>query len=371
MNFILKFTSRLITLLVLCSLVADVTASNYYQKSVKTIQACSTQYCNQRVRHVPTQIRIVHKTAKVTVTVHPRPSTYRVTKKYWTTTVRRYITKTYTVTAKTRTRTVYTTRSTTITSTVRAVSTSIVTVPIDTITSGTTTIPQPSGFISVFDDPDNKYTRPDKRNSPNTRFPTAIKCTKTIQTIYKHTATARPQWKAVVKYGKTRTAWRVVHRTTRTIYPQERTTTVERVSSVFTTTTSYTSTTTTTTSVTVIIPSATAYQACGRGNTFSGATGSVSGFLPDWTNQVPARDETECCTVCHAHVNAAGQPDCQGSYFSIIREDNLARCWLVLRGNRMCSYSNTVAFEPQPNSFEFTGYVSNGQCGRWKSTGQP
>ncbi|KAF3927749.1 hypothetical protein ABW21_db0207960 [Orbilia brochopaga] len=372
MHFVSKFSATLVSLLILCSLISEVTASNYYQKSVKTIQACSTQYCEQRLQHVPTQVRVVHKAAKVTVTVHPKPSTCYVAKKHWTKTIRRYITKTYTITARSRTRTIYTTRFTTITATIFAVSTSTSSIPIATITSGTMTLPQPSGFLSVADDPDNQYTRPFKRNNAHNRFPTAVQCTKTIQTVYKHIATARPQKKYVVNYGKTVTAWRVVRRTTRTIYPaQEKTITLGRVSSIFTTTTSYTSTTTTTTSVTVIIPSATVYQACGRGNTFSGATGSVSGWVPDWTSLFPASDEVECCAQCQAHADAAGNPDCEGSYFSIITESGLKQCWLVLTTNGVCSYNKHETFEPQSSSFEFLGIVSNGPCGRWKSTGQP
>ncbi|KAJ6261458.1 hypothetical protein Dda_4128 [Drechslerella dactyloides] len=368
MNYLFTLTSKLIPLLILCSLVADVTASGYYQKSVKTVRSCSTQYCDRKVYHVPTQIRTVHGNTKSTVTVHPKPSTCYVTKKWWTKTIDRYFTKTYTVT-KCRTQTAYTTQYSTVTSTVRAVSTTTSSITIATITSGTTTIPQPSGFISVADDPDNQFNRIDKRGAKH--YPTAVKCTKTIQTIYKHTVTARPRKTTVVKCGKTTTRWHAHKTAQKTVNARDKTTTITHISTRTTTTTLYTSTTTVTTSVTAIIPSATAYQACGNGNTFAGPNGSVSGWLNNWDTVFTGLNEAQCCALCQAHVNAAGVPDCQGSYWSWIRESGLERCWLVLTAatSRMCSFNTAQSFEAQPDTSEFIGVVSNGPCGRWKSVG--
>ncbi|KAF3933036.1 hypothetical protein ABW20_dc0106759 [Dactylellina cionopaga] len=359
----MKFAIFAGTLLALSSLVTNA-AAGYDQKIVKTIQSCATQYCGQKIQNIPTHIATVHKTTKVTVITTPKPSTCYITKKHQTKTVEKKITKTYTVAARCSTKTVYTTRFITSTRTVSGVRVVTSSVTVATITPDSTIVTAPPGFISVSFDPDNQYTVPEnlKRDIKN-HYPTAVKCTKTLQTVYKHTITAKRPKITVTKYGKTVTI-SYIKKVTKTAYGQKpKTVTITRVSTRTATTTKI-STRTVTKSITATVPGITTYLGCGPGNFFLGPTLSVDVEVFPWDPQVLAMNAYECCAQCHAHLNAAGVSDCAGSFIATYPGSTIPICRFKL--TNICSYSHVEKFVPKQGTIDSTGLVSNGPCGRWK-----
>ncbi|EWC47395.1 hypothetical protein DRE_00363 [Drechslerella stenobrocha 248] len=376
------FVYQLASLLALSVLVANVSAWGNYQKSIKTIQSCATQFQFTKVARVPTAVRTVHRTAKWILTATPKPSTCYITR---TKTVSRGSTETVTTTAPQSTRTIIETATVTTGLEVLTGVRTVIFTETSTVESGTSTVLAPSGFISVRDDPDNHYTRPDKRDRyAYGRYPAAVRCTKTLKTIHKHTVTAAPRKTTVTRYGETVTKWHVVEKTTVTIHPPEATTLERTVSTLTITIDVPTSTKYELVTVTATIASVIRVPACDSGSEFSGPTGSVNAFLSFGSpnaiqafvteNEPPNSDFTNrCCVLCHLHVNAAGASDCIGSFFGYNPSDKVGRCWLELvssAAGEMCSYNTNRLFEPLPNNqVDLDGRVSNGPCGRWKVTG--
>ncbi|KAK6333824.1 hypothetical protein TWF730_004007 [Orbilia blumenaviensis] len=339
----------------------------YNQKLIKVVQRCTTEYCNQNVHGPKSYTKTIHKTAKTTITVTPKPST-RYIKKNQTKTVTQKHTKTYTVISKCSTRTIHATRTTTVTRTIPYVTT-VTSKVVTTITPPATFVPIPSGFLSAGDDPDNQYTLSEegdlKKRHGKPLYPTSIKCTKTIETIYKHTITAKRRTTTVTKYAKTKTI-RQTKKITKTVYQQKpKTTTVTHVSTR-TATTTKTSKKVVTKSLTVFAPQFTTWGGCGPHNHFQGPTGSVDVVVLPGDIEVPAEIAYECCAQCHAHLNAQGVPDCAGSYFLGDSVEHKSRCWLRLTD--VCSYDHHERFTPSENvpMHRYVGQVGNGPCGRWK-----
>ncbi|KAF3920198.1 hypothetical protein AA313_de0205702 [Arthrobotrys entomopaga] len=334
-------------------------AAGYKDATVKTVEACHTEYCFEKIQSLPTYTRTIHTTTNIVITRTPKAATCYVTK---TKTVKNK--KTITVTEKCRTKTVYITRYTSSTHTVYSLQTITKSVNITTLTEDATTIPIPSGFLSAGDDPDNQYTSPgfEKRNN-RVPHPTAVKCTKTIETIHKHTSTAKRHTTTVTKYNKTITL-PYTERTTKTVCPAKaKTTTITRISTKISTTTKKT-TVTVTKSLTAILPGFTTWETCGPHNFFPGATGAVNVTLgPNDIEIIPAGIAYECCANCFTHVNADGVSDCAGSFFRIEGLFGPGRCFLRL--TNVCSYSHNESFVPVIGNPGY-GLVSNGPCGRWK-----
>ncbi|EPS39854.1 hypothetical protein H072_6412 [Dactylellina haptotyla CBS 200.50] len=337
----------------------------YNQQAVKTLQTCKTEYCKQPVHNIPRYTRTIHTTSKVTVTITPNPTTYYVTKKHETKTIIKQFTKTYYTTAKCSTYTFYVTRYVTSVRTIWNIKTITSSVNVTTITPDATTVPAPSGFISAGDDPDNQSTLPEKRDNRVYGYPTAVKCTKTIETIIKSTTTAKRSKITITKYGKSVTISRT-RKTTKTHYPHVLKTTTLTRTSTRTTTTTKKSTRTITKSLTAILPGFTTINACGPHNIFPGSTGRVNITITPSDIIVPVGIAYECCAACHTHVNAKGVPDCAGSFYKIIGVLNpKATCYLRLTD--VCSYDHHESFMLLPRDLsEIYGFVSNGLCGRWK-----
>ncbi|KAF3178075.1 hypothetical protein TWF788_007518 [Orbilia oligospora] len=358
-------------LLAVSLLTTSVSGWSYNHKAVKIIQHCTTQYCNQNVHPPQSYTKTIHKTTKSIVTITPKPSTCYITKKDQTKTVTKKHTKTYTVTSKCSTRTVYKPFIVTATRTISKTKTLTISI-VTTITPDSTVVPIPPGFVSAGDDPDNQYTLSgeddglEKRHK-ETFYPTSVKCTKTIQTIYKHTVTAKRPTTTITKPGKTKTKTiKQIKKVTKTIYQQKnpKTTTITHIISTRTTTKTKTSTKTVTKRVTSFAPRITTYGACGPHNHFQGPSGSVDVVvLPD-DLIVPARIAYDCCAQCHEHVNAQGVHDCAGSYFRYETAKLTAVCRLRL--TNVCSYNNHLRFTPSKDALKEVGQVGNGPCGRWK-----
>ncbi|KAK6517104.1 hypothetical protein TWF506_006982 [Arthrobotrys conoides] len=341
-------------------------------KSIKIIQHCTTEYCNQNVHPPQSYTKTIHKTTKSIVTITPKPSTRYITQKDKTKTVTKRHTKTYTVTSKCSTRTVYASTVVTATRTISQTKTVTISITVATVTPDSTVVPVPPGFISAGDDPDNQYTLPvEKRDlearHKKTPYPTSIKCTKTIQTIYKHTVTAKRSTATITKPCKTKT--KTIQQTkkiTKTIYQQKpKTTTITRIISTSTITKTKTSTKTVTKRVTALAPRVTTYLACGPHNHFQGPSGSVDVVVLPSDLIVPAEIAADCCSRCHEHVNAQGVPDCAGSYFRFptgTSQKGVCR----LRLTNVCSYDNHLRFKPSQDALVEVGQVGNGPCGRWK-----
>ncbi|KAK6533956.1 hypothetical protein TWF281_005299 [Arthrobotrys megalospora] len=360
-------TILLANVLFAVSLLANGAFGWYNHKSITSIQHCTTEHCNRNVHPPETNTKTVHKTSKITVTVTPKPSTRYIIKKHKTKTVTKKYTNTYTITLKCSTRTVYATRVTTVTRTIPRVTTVTSTITVATVTADATTVPIPPGFVSAGDDPDNQYTLPDKRDLEErhgkTSYPTSVKCTKTIQTIYKHTVTAKRPTTTITKCAKTITI-RQTKKITKTIYQQKpKTTTITHVSTR-TATKTRTSTKVVTKKVTAFLPGFTTYLACGPHNHFQGPTGSVDVVILPGDIKVPAQIAYDCCAQCHKRVNAQGVQDCAGSYFLIDVAASKGTCWLRLTD--VCSYDHHERFKPSKNNLVLEGHVGNGPCGRWK-----
>src|SRR4051812_20018454 len=129
----MKLSGLITTLVVLASDVFDVEAKD--SVSVKTVQSCTTAYCNLKVQHIPTSVATVHKTTKTIITETPKASTCYVTQNGKTKTVTHTVYKTYTSTAKSSTRTVTATKVIKVTSTktVSSVSTATTSLPVVTV----------------------------------------------------------------------------------------------------------------------------------------------------------------------------------------------------------------------------------------------
>ncbi|KAK6509823.1 hypothetical protein TWF481_004552 [Arthrobotrys musiformis] len=343
----------------------------YNEKSINVIQHCTTEYCNQNIHPPQTYIKTIHKTVKSTITITPKPSTRYVTKKDQTRTVTQKLTKTYTVTSKCSTRTVYATGFVTATKTVSQAKTVTISITVATTTPDSTTVPIPHGFISAGDDPDNQYStsiiekRDLEERHGKTSYPTSVKCTKTIQTINKHTITAKRPTATVTKPCKTKTITiRQTKKVTTTIYQQKPKTITITHQSTRTVTKTKTSTKTVTKGITAVAPRITTYFACGPHNHFQGPNGSVDVVVLPGDIEVPARIAYDCCSQCHAHVNSKGVPDCAGSFFRFGAVSLKGTCWLRLTD--VCSYDTHEPFKFLKDSLTWVGQVGNGPCGRWK-----
>ncbi|KAK6356723.1 hypothetical protein TWF718_001065 [Orbilia javanica] len=366
----MKFT--IVANIVLAASIFTTGASAWYnQKTIKIIQRCTTEFCDKNAHPPQTYISTIHKTTKSTATVTPKPSTCYTKKKDQTKTITKKTVKTYTVTSKCSTRTFHTTKVVTATRTIAKTKTVTVSITA-TVTPDTTVVPIPPGFLSAGDDPDNQYTVPlEKRDleerHQKTLYPTSIKCTKTIQTIYGYTVTAKRPTTTITKPGNTKTkVIQQIKKTTKTVYQQKPKTTTLTHTSTSTVTKTKTSTEFITKITTAFAPGFTVYGACGPHNHFQGPTGGVEVDVLPGDIIVPAQIAFDCCTQCHAHVNAQGVHDCAGSYFRGNFKTHKSTCWLRLTD--VCSYDNHLKFRPGKDEIRLieTGQVGNGPCGRWK-----
>ncbi|KAK6529746.1 hypothetical protein TWF281_008908 [Arthrobotrys megalospora] len=338
-------------------------------RTVITSQTCATRFCGYAVpqNKIYRTTKTIRKTVPYTVTRWKTKKSTRTVKATKTVTSQRYttISRVTTVTSEvtvwigtsTHTRKLTeTVRSATLTETYPA-TTLIITYPVKTI-------PAPSGFVGVDDDPDNRSARSqpvrtwirrdepvlneqlDRRNAEpepepvaaNGKYVTAVTCTKTLVTktgtsdLWKTkttgttTKTIFVSTKKVTPPIKTVTKW-----STKTV---PKTTSKYKVAfaSSITTTTLYTTATTFLTTVTSQLPVETVYDSCGPRN-----RSPRPNFQPYWAAYQAGPDRGEnvhvimsngtahdCCVACHTY-NLGGV--CIGSVWRSTIFTGDPPCW--------------------------------------------
>ncbi|KAK6345837.1 hypothetical protein TWF730_010180 [Orbilia blumenaviensis] len=338
-----------VLLFALIALVSFTTA-----RTTITIQSCSTRYCGNPTKAIRTT-KTVHKTTRYSVYRWKTSTKYRTTH---TLTSTKYTTLTKYNTNTIRTVTIYTGKSTriqTLVPSVYATEPQTWTFDRTVIITPTYTVPAPSGFIGVDNDPDNSaspdYTplpapqEPDrlKRDSardaaaevleprdPANRYAEAVTCTKTLLT---KTGTM-DVWMTTTKTLGVTTA--LVQKTVTINRTNTKTVTAKDARTIRTLSTKYSSVWGTSTqtiwtmqpvtiSPTVTLTSeatATAYAAC-----------AINNVAPDWrpgqlvaANYGPAPGEKyidivgktgteECCVLC---LNYSGPGKCLGTVWNFL-----------------------------------------------------
>ncbi|KAF3925380.1 hypothetical protein ABW20_dc0110659 [Dactylellina cionopaga] len=353
----MKFTTLTGTLLA----VGSVSANWCDYPVLHSSESCATQYGNKQVYNVPRATSTVYSSTKVTVTKTEKPTTCTVTAKDQT--VTKEVTTTCTSTKQCRVNTIYVTKVYTSTLTIPQVKTESVCVT-KTVAGAPHVIPTPYGFIYVSDDPDNQ-NKPYKRGNYGNyggyqSYPTAVKCTKTVDSKCTVTVIKKGPQVTVTVPGKTKT---VTHTNTitKTVCGNP-TVTTKTVASTCTVTTTKKSTKTVTWTKTATVPGPTTYAACNARNIYTGPSGSVSVTSSSADKQVPAKDAYDCCVQCQLH-SSYGAKDCAGSYFVS------NKCYLRIT-NKCPSQSGCKEWfksgSQSYGSYGNSGSVSNGNCGRWK-----
>ncbi|KAK6514295.1 hypothetical protein TWF506_008691 [Arthrobotrys conoides] len=297
---------------------------------------CATRYCN----HPVPKSRVY----KITKTIH---TTGRYTVTRWKTVTKPKATKTITGTNKvtaTVTKTISTvtsvvTKSETVTYTQKSTITITSLIGTQSITTktlqSTVTIPVPSGFVGVNDDPDNRLAgqeikrreaEPEPEPGAQKKYITAITCTKTLLT---KTGTS-DLWKTTTKTAGTVTkkVWTTqTVRSTKTVTKQNPVvikTTVTKTA----TATEHTKVTTTSysisylTTVTTSLPKTTFLAACGvrnHGPPPDEERFYAAGAAPDadeilkivWSNGT----QYDCCVACQTY---SGPGVCMGSVYNYL-----------------------------------------------------
>ncbi|RVD81601.1 uncharacterized protein DFL_009458 [Arthrobotrys flagrans] len=369
---------------------------------------CTTRYCGRPVPKIYKTTKTIHTTGRYTVT-------------RWKTVTKPKVTKTITRTKKvisTVTKTISTVTSvTTKLETVNSYYTSTITIPSSTRTlsittktlQSTITIPAPSGFVGVNDDPGNKLAQegvrrrdaePEPEPAAKQKYITAITCTKTLLT---KTGTS-DLWKTTTKKAgtTTETVW-----TTRTVWSNQ-TVTKENPVTVTLTVTEYTTvstfitvtttavTTTYLSTITTSLPQTTFHEACGPRNQgpppeedryyAADASPDVGEILEIvWSNG----SIYDCCVACQTYPGpgtcmgsvynyqgAWGPPDCPGTDWEECPPHEpkwYSKCELAISGG--------IAGTCRQHRYEYQWYfnqpptvVSNGPgCKRFKyrRVGQP
>ncbi|KAF3935340.1 hypothetical protein ABW19_dt0208527 [Dactylella cylindrospora] len=334
-------------------------------KSVNTINSCKTEYCGLKIDHVPTAVETVHKTIDWTTTSTPKASTCYVTSKHHSTTVVKTVTKTYTVTGDSPTFYVTSTVKVTSVSTISSVSTYTTSLPDVTESASVVIVPTPDGFINVGEDPANTEAPSNRKRYAAPRYPSAVKCTKTLETVYNHVVTSKQPKTTVTKYGETfyTTTTKL---TTKTVYPPyaDITTVTKEITTTIKETTTLLSGTTKTIASTSSLPATTSYAACNPANIYSGPSGNIGAMVGPFHVEVPDIDTPEaCCIACQEHVSDGGANSCAGSFF--VLEDGVPSC--VLKVETQCAVDTpglVVSLAEDDDGFQ--GYISNGPCGQWK-----
>ncbi|KAK6511133.1 hypothetical protein TWF481_000055 [Arthrobotrys musiformis] len=410
-------------ILALITLVSFCTA-----RTTITIQSCTTRYCANPTKVLRTT-RTIHKTARYTVTRWKTSTKYKSTH---TLTSTKYATTTKYSTSTVRTVTIYT-RTLTTTQTLPnwffATTPYTVTWGRTVVTTPTYTVPTPTGFLAVDNDPDNSagpeysalpvtQVQPDKRSEiqhenleprdPANKYASAVTCTKTLLT---KTGTS-DLWKTTTKTASvTALVWKTITITrsgTKTITannaPTIRTVSTKWTSVYGTSTetiwtmlpvTVYTTITQTAQTTTVhaacqninIAPDAEVPQQAYEAINFGPGPNEkiVEIIAPGWAKT--------CCELCHTY---SGPGQCMGNVFHFLGAeipeedcpdafsngvfmgwefcpndpDDFMRCQLVIsEGDDTCS---AQTFELRPYVFGKSRYkhVSNGPaCARYKYAG--
>ncbi|KAK6513403.1 hypothetical protein TWF281_005029 [Arthrobotrys megalospora] len=327
-------------------------------RTIVTINGkCSTRYCGYLVpkSKIYKTTKVIHTTGRYTVTRWKTVTKPKATK---TSTGTKNIASTVykTISTVTSVSTKYSTVTRTSTST-ETVTTIGWTLPITTKTlQSTSTIPAPSGFVGVNDDPDNKSAgadlpkpgesklkqrnaeaEPEPEPAANAKYVTAITCTKTLLT---KTGTS-DLWKTTTKSTGTITkkVWTTkTHYTTKTVTKNGAPTVRTTITNVVTVTTPIKVTLTVAgatylTTVTTSLPQTSFYAACGPRNTgpppehqiLYYAYGAEADFGEStkivWSNGTAYDCCVECQTysgpgIClgsvYGYQGAWGAPDCFG-----------------------------------------------------------
>ncbi|KAK6506520.1 hypothetical protein TWF506_011426 [Arthrobotrys conoides] len=310
-----------------------------------TSQSCSTRYCANPTKVFRTT-KTIHKTIRYTITLWMTSTKYTSTH---TLTSTKYTTTTsYVATTTLRTVTIFT-GTTTITETlvnsVYATGPSTTTRTRTIISTPTYTVPAPSGFLAVDNDPDNsaspEYTalppldrKRDvdvniKPRDPANKYAAAVTCTKTLIT---KTGTTN-LWKTTTK--TTGVTTKLVYKTVKITRTATRTVTANNAPTTRVRSTKYTSIFSTSTMTIWTVPpitistttyltseaTATVYAVCANNNltpdNLINPPRALSNYGPAADEKVveiiaPGGPET-CCMLCH---NYSGPGKCMGSIYN-------------------------------------------------------
>ncbi|KAK6331600.1 hypothetical protein TWF718_002149 [Orbilia javanica] len=364
-------SSRLNLLVVaLIALVSFCTA-----RTTITIQSCATRYCANPTEVLRTT-KTIHKTTRYTKVRWRTSTKYKTTT---TTTSTRFATTTKYSTSTLKTVTIITgtsTRTQTLPHWFFATEPYTVTWLRTSIYTPTYTVPTPSGFLALDNDPDNAaspdYTAlpsavvdADKRNvkidieprDPANKYASAVTCTKTLLT---KTGTS-DLWKTTTKTSSTST--KVVYKTLTITRSSTKTVTAKDAKTTRVLFTTYTSiygtstetiwtmlpTTLFTTTVLTSEATATVYAACANANVAPDHIiyhrHAAVNYGPDPDEKVveivaPGGPET-CCALCQTY---SGPGQCMGSIYNFlgaeIPEEDCPDAWSggVFLGWEFCPY---------------------------------
>ncbi|KAK6540771.1 hypothetical protein TWF694_008161 [Orbilia ellipsospora] len=345
-----KFASVLLALSSFAiSVLATHCEANYNYLS--TVTYCTTKSGPYKVYHIPTSFKTVTSKTSTTVTITPPPVTYTVTAP--DTTVTDDVTYTVTVTKdsyKCPTKTIYVYTWVTLTHTITKVKTDY--------TSVTTTV---VAYQTTRYDDHGHYKRHNNPPYPAPSFPTAIKCTKTVEITFTCSTTVYAPTVTVTQPGKYVTVT-YTDLITKTVCPKKtKTITITHTKE---TETKVKTTTTKTKTFTVTIRPTPTPNPCGSHNQYRGPHGNIYADTFKWDPQFPAYSAEECCKLCFKHVNYAGVHDCAGSFFAYDKKHHKGKCFLKLTDKCYSNYKEPC--KGAPKNYGYDGYVSNGPCGKWE-----
>ncbi|EPS37971.1 hypothetical protein H072_8329 [Dactylellina haptotyla CBS 200.50] len=390
-------------------------------RTIITTQTCASRYCDTPPKNVYKVTKTIHKTVPYTVvrwkTIF-KPRSTRTVKVTRTVTSQRYSTILQTTSTTslitvyigttTYTRTlIYTTTSTT--TTITLLESTV------TITTPSVTVPAPSGFVAIKDDPindgleveiapppwwqgDRHRRSAEPEPKPEQKYVSAVTCTKTLIT---KTGTS-DLWRTTTKAAATTTKTIV---STKTVLPPilTTTTTITKITRITTTTarvvfasttfsktlTSYTQATTWLSTVTTNLPAPTFYESCDVNN-----RSPPPEYRRHWTvvDAGPDPGETikttffngtsyDCCAACHTYdeggvcigsiwraLTGWGELGCQ-----IVPEfpgpcpEFWAQCDLIIAVPDAPAQCHTRGYKLSETSKDRESIVSNGlSCPRWQ-----